>query len=141
MARVNVVENAEAVIERFRYMLDWPEEGDVDIVEGDGQISVVLKPLNGLSAVWELVQPTRDDGRAGQVLRNWGAGAWANRIGVYGLDAKLGQLDNHGVRWTEIAPGPKGERRVEVNRFDLRGASIELEEMSVVYRGIGAGRV
>jgi hypothetical protein len=122
-------------------MLDWPDEEDVDIVEGDSQRSVVLKPLNGLSAVWELVEPTTKDSRAGQVLENWGAGAWVNRLGVFGLDAKLGELEAKGVRWTEVASGPKGERRVALNRFDLRGMSLELEDLPVVYGGEGGGRV
>lgn len=141
LARVNVVENAEAVIERFRWMLDWPEEEDVRIVEGDGQRSYILEPLNALSAVWELVEPTTPDSRAGRVLDQWGAGAWVNRLGVFGLDAKLGDLDARGTRWSDLPPGPSGERRVAVNRGDLRGASIELEDMPVVYRGVGAGRV
>jgi hypothetical protein len=141
LARVNVVENAEAVIERFRFMLDWPDEEDIEVVEGDGQRSIILKPLNGLSAGWELVEPTRRDSRAGQVLENYGAGAWVNRIGVFGLDAKLGDLEARGTRWTEVDPGPKGERRVALGPSDLHGLSLELEDMTVVYRGEGAGRV
>jgi hypothetical protein len=141
LARVNVVENAEAVIERFRFMLDWPDDEDIEIVEGDGQRSIILKPLNGLSAVWELVEPTRRDSRAGQVLENYGAGAWVNRIGVFGLDAKLGDLEARSTRWTEVDPGPNGERRVAIRPSDLHGLSLELEDMTVVYRGEGAGRV
>jgi hypothetical protein len=141
VARVNVVANVESVIERFRYILDWPDEEDLQIVEGEGQRSVIIKPMNSLSAVWEIVEPTRSDSRAGRVLDSWGAGAWVNRLGVFGLDAKLGDLDARGTRWTDLPPGPNGERRVEVNRFDLRGVSLELEDMAVVYRGEGAGRV
>jgi hypothetical protein len=141
LARVNVVANGEAVIERFRSMLDWPEEEDVRIVDGDGQRSYVIEPLNALSAVWELVEPTTPDGRAGRVLDQWGAGAWVNRLGVFGLDAKLGDLEARGTRWTDLPPGPDGEQRVALDRGDLRGASIELADMPVVYRGVGAGRV
>jgi hypothetical protein len=141
LARVNVVENAEAIIDRFRSMLDWPDEEDVDIVDGDGQRSLILKPLNGLSAVWELVQPTRSDSRAGQVLQRYGAGAWVNRLGVFGLDALLGDLEARGTRWADVGPGPKGQRRVALNPGDLHGLSLELEDMPVVFRGVGAGRV
>jgi hypothetical protein len=141
VARTHVTSSAEAVIERFREMLDWPDEEDLEFVEGDGQRSVIIKPLNGLSAVWEIVEPIRADSRAGEVMARWGAGPWANRIGVFGLDTKLGDLNTRGTRWMEIPPGPKGERRVAINRHDLRGVTLELEDMPVVYRGEGAGRV
>jgi hypothetical protein len=141
VSRTHITANAEAVIERFRAMLDWPDEEDLEFVDGDGQRSIIIKPLNGLSAVWEIVEPTRPDSRAGEVMASYGAGAWANRLGVYGLDAKLADLDSRGTRWKDIAPGPKGERRVAVSRHDLHGLTFELEDMPVVYRGEGAGRV
>ena len=140
IARTQIVKSAQAVIDRFQGMLDWPEEGDLEYFEGDGQRSIVIKPMNGLSAVWEFVEPTRPDSRAGQVLERYGEGPWSIRIGVHGLDAKLGDLESRGTRWSEIGEGPKGVRRVAVNRWDLRGIPIELEEMPVVYRGISQGR-
>jgi len=141
LARTHVVANAEAVIDRFRAILDWPDDADLEWVDGEGQRSVVIKPQNLLSAVWEIVEPVMTHSRAGQVLARWGAGPWANRIGVFGLDAKLADLDSRGTRWTAIAPGPGGERRVAVSRPDLRGVTIELEDMAVVHRGTGGGRV
>jgi hypothetical protein len=141
VARTQVVASAEAVIERFRAMLDWPDEDDLEWADGHGQRSVIIKPQNRLSAVWEIVEPAGAASRAGRVLARWGAGPWANRIGVFGLDAKLGDLERRGTRWTDIAPGPHGERRVALNRHDLRGVTIELEDMAVVYRGEGAGQV
>jgi hypothetical protein len=140
LARTQIVTSAEAVIERFREMLDWPDEDDLEWVDGDGQRSVIIKPLNGLSAVWEIVEPTRPDSRAGQVMARWGAGPWANRVGVFDLDAKLGDLEARGTRWTELAPSPHGASRVLLNRHDLRGVTIELEDLPVVYRGEGAVR-
>ena len=73
-ARTQIVESADAVIDRFRYMLDWPEEGDIEIVETEDQRSVIIKPINKLSAVWEFVEPKRRDGRGRQRprgLRVW----------------------------------------------------------------------
>jgi len=141
VARTQVVPSAEAVIERFRAILDWPDEEDMEWLDGDGQRSVVIQPQNQLSAVWEIVEPTSPGSRADEALARWGAGPWANRIGVFGLDAKLADLDRRGTRWTDIAPGPGGERRVALSRHDLRGVTIELEDMTVVYRGEGASRV
>ena len=54
--------------------------------------------------------------------------------------AKLADLEARGTRWSEIGEGPKGVRRVAVNRWDLRGIPIELEERPVVYRGSNPGR-
>jgi hypothetical protein len=141
VARAHIVPSAEAVIERLRAILDWPDEEDVEWVDGDGQRSAVIRPLNQLSATWEIVEPANPGSRAGQVLARWGAGPWANRIGVFGLEAKLADLDRRGTRWTEIAPGGGGERRVALSRADLRGLTVELEDMRVVHRGEGAGRV
>jgi hypothetical protein len=140
IARTQIVANADAVIDRFRWMLDWPEEGDVEYVEGDGYRSIVLKPMNGLSSVWEFVQPTRPDSRAAKVLDHYGEGPWAIRLGVFGLDAKLADLEARGTRWRDVEEGAKGVRRVEVSRWDLHGIAIELEDMPVVYRGVGQGR-
>jgi hypothetical protein len=140
IARTQIVANAEAVVERYRWMLDWPEEGDLEFVEGDGYRSIVFKPMNRLSAVWEIVQPTTPDSRAAKMLDRYGDGPWAIRLGVYGLDAKLADLDARGTRWREVEESPKGDRRVEVSRWDLHGIPIELEDMPVVYRGAGQGR-
>jgi hypothetical protein len=59
---------------------------------------------------------------------------------VFGLDAKLADLDARGTRWRRVEEGPKGAPRVEVSRWDLHGIPIELEDMPVVYRGVGQGR-
>ena len=140
IGRTQIVKSAEAVIDRFQWMLDWPEEDDLEYFEGDGQRSIIVKPMNGLSAVWEFVEPTRRDSRAGQILERYGEGPWSIRIGVHGIDAKLADLEARGTRWSEIGEGPKGVRRVAVNRWDLRGIPIELEERPVVYRGSNPGR-
>jgi hypothetical protein len=140
LARTQIVRNAQAIVDRYRWMLDWPEEGDIEYAEGDGQRSIVFKPMNALSAVWELVEPTRPDGRAGQMLEKFGEGPWAIRLGVFGLDAKLADLQRRGTRWRELEPAPSGARRVGINRYDLYGVPFELEEMPVVYRGVGQGR-
>jgi hypothetical protein len=140
VARTQIVKSAAAIVDRYRWMMDWPEEGDLEYAEGDGQRSIIIKPANGLSAVWELVEPTRPDSRAGRVLEKYGDGPWAIRIGVSGLDQKLADLEARGTRWLDIADGPGGVRRVALNRWDLRGIPIELEEMPVVYRGVGQGR-
>jgi hypothetical protein len=140
VARTQIVKSAEAVIERFRWMLDWPEEGDLEFVEGDGWRSIVIKPINQLSAVWEFVEPTDQSSRAHEVLERYGEGPWSIRLGVYGLDAKLADLDARGTRWTELTDGPAGVRRAAVNRWDVHGIPLELEEMFVVFRGVGQGR-
>jgi hypothetical protein len=140
IARTQIVKSAQAVIDRFQWMLDWPEEADLEYFEGDGQRSIIVKPMNQLSAVWEFVEPTGHDSRAGQVLERYGEGPWSIRIGVHGLDEKLADLESRGTRWSEIGEGPKGVRRVAVNRWDLRGIPIELEEKPLVYRGINPGR-
>ncbi len=140
-ARTQIVTSADAVIDRFQAMLDWPEEGDIEIVETSGQRSVIIKPINQLSAVWEFVEPKRKDSRAGQALLGYGAGPWTNRLGVFGLDEKLAELDDLGVRWTEIDRGSSGAKRVELNRLDVHGMGFELEDMPIVYRGSGAYRV
>jgi hypothetical protein len=140
VARTQIVRNAQAIVDRYRWMLDWPDEGDIEYVEGDGQRSIVFTPINALSAVWELVEPTRPDSRAATMLDHYGEGPWAIRLGVYGLDAKLADLDRRRTRWREIAPGPKGARRIELNRHDLHGVAFELEDLPTVYRGIGQGR-
>jgi hypothetical protein len=140
VARTQIVRSAAAVIDRYRWMLDFPEEADVEYVEGDGQRSTIFKPINGLSAVWELIEPTRADSRAARMLDRFGEGPWAIRLGVFGLDAKLEDLDRRATRWRDIGPGPTGARRVELNRYDLHGVAFELEDLPVVYRGIGQGR-
>jgi hypothetical protein len=141
IARTQIVKSADAIIDRFQAMLDWPEEGDIEIHETADQRSVIIKPINQLSAVWEFVEPKRKEGRAGTVLREYGAGPWTNRLAVFGLDEKLAELDEVGVRWTEIDGGPSASKRVELNRLDLHGASFELEDLPVAYRGVGAHRV
>ena len=133
-ARTHLVENLDAILDRLRAMLDWPDEDCIARREGDGFRSCMLLPRNGLSAVWELVEPTRADSRAGRDLARYGPGAWSVRIGVFGLDEKLEDLSRRGTRWLPIEGGPLGNR-VAVNRWDLRGMSIELEELPVVYRG------
>jgi hypothetical protein len=140
LARTQIVKSTQAVIERFRWMLDWPADDDVQYVEGDGQRSIIIKPINGLSAVWEFVEPTRPDSRAARVLERYGEGPWSIRLGVFGLDAKLADLQSRGTRWRQIAEGPRGVRRVAVNRWDMHGIPFELEDMPVVYRGVGQGR-
>jgi hypothetical protein len=140
VARTQIVRSAQAVIDRFRWMLDWPEEGDLVYGEGDGWRSIILKPMNQLSAVWEFVEPTGPNGRARKVLDRYGEGPWSIRLGVYDLDAKLADLDSRQTGWTELEDSPEGVRRVAVNRWDLHGIPIELEEMPVVYRGVGQGR-
>ncbi len=74
------------------------------------------------------------------MLERFGEGPWAIRLGVFGLEAKLEDLDRRETRWRDIAPGPTGSRRVELNRYDLHGVAFELEDLPVVYRGIGQGR-
>ena len=74
VARTQIVRSAAAVIDRFRWMLDWPEDGDIEYAEGDGQRSIIIKPANRLSAVWEFVEPTRPDSRAGKILDRYGEG-------------------------------------------------------------------
>jgi hypothetical protein len=140
VARTQITESAAAVIERFRSMLDWPEDEDLEYIEGDGYRSIAIKPNNQLSAVWEMVEPTRDDSRAGETLAKYGRGPWAIRLGVYGLDAKLDDLEKRGTGWRAIEDGPSG-RRVELNRFDLGGLTIELEDLPIVHRGVGGGRM
>ena len=140
IARTQIVTSAQAVVDRFRAMVDWPEEGDVEHSEGDGYRSVVVKPRNALSAVWEFVEPTRVDSRAHKVLSRYGEGPWSIRLGVFGLEAKLADLDARGTRWRDVEDGPMGRRRVEVSRWDLHGIQFELEDMPVVYRGVGQGR-
>lgn len=140
VARTQIVRSAQRIVDRYRWMLDWPEEGDLDFVDGDGQRSIVFRPNNALSAVWELVEPTRPDSRAGRMLERFDEGPWAIRLGVFGLDAKLEDLDRRGTRWREIAPAPSGARRVELNRYDLHGVAFELEDLPVVHRGVGHGR-
>ena len=54
---------------------------------------------------------------------------------------KLGDLKSRGTRWEDIGSAPDGVRRVALNRWDLHGIPIELEEMPVVYRGVGQGRM
>ena len=114
-ARTQLVASADAVIERFRAMLDWPEEDDVEVVEGDGYRSLVILPNNRLSVVWEMVEPTREDSRAGLALAKYGKGPWTIRLGVFGLDDKLDDLEKRGTRWTAIEDGPAG-RRVALSR-------------------------
>jgi hypothetical protein len=140
VARTQIVKSAQSVIDRFRWMLDWPEEGDIEYVEGEGQRSIIIKPANGLSAVWEFVEPTGPDSRAGKMLERFGEGPWTIRLGVFGLDEVLDDLDSRGTRWRDLEDGPKGVRRVQVNRYDIHGIPIELENMPVVYRGVGQGR-
>jgi hypothetical protein len=138
-ARTQLVPSADAVIDRFREMLDWPEDEHLAIREGDGYRSVSILPMNGLSAVWELIEPTRPDSRPAKVMERYGPGPWTIRLGVYGLDEKLEDLERRGTRWDWIDGGPSG-RRAAVNRWDLRGVPIELEELPVVHRGVGGGR-
>jgi hypothetical protein len=140
VARTQIVPSIDAVIDRFRWMMDWPEEGDVEYVDGPGQRSVILKPKNGLSAVWEFIEPTRPDSRAGRFLERFGEGPWAIRLGVFGLDAKLADLEARGTRWKEIEPDGNGARRVALNRWDVHGVGFEVEDLPVVYRGVGQGR-
>jgi hypothetical protein len=140
VARTQIVQSAQRIVDRYRWMLDWPQDGDLDYVEGDGQRSIVFRPNNPLSAVWELVEPTRPDSRAALMLERFGEGPWAIRLGVFGVDAKLEDLDRRGTGWREIGPAPSGARRVQLNRYDLHGVAFELEDLPVVHRGVGHGR-
>jgi hypothetical protein len=139
-ARTQLVTSADGVIDRLRAIVDWPDEEDLSYVDGDGHRSIVIRPNNGLSAVWEMVQPTRPDSRAGRALARYGEGPWTIRVGVAGLDAKLDDLERRGTRWKPIEDGPGG-RRVALSRGDLRGVSLELEDLPVVFRGVGGGRM
>jgi hypothetical protein len=139
-ARTQLVRSADAVIDRLRFMLDWPEEEHLDVRDGEGYRAVSVKPMNGLSAVWELIEPTDPLGRPGKVLERYGEGPWTIRIGVFGLDEKLADLDARRTGWKWIDDGPSG-RRVALNRWNLRGVPIEMEDMPVVYRGEGGKRL
>jgi hypothetical protein len=140
LARTHLAVSVEAIIERLRAIVDWPEDEHLEYVDGDGYRSIIIKPNHPLSAVWELVEPTRADSRAGKALAKYGPGVWSTRLGVYGLDAKLDDLDKRGTGWERIAARSDAER-VALNRWDLRGLTLELEDMPVVLRGEGAGRV
>jgi hypothetical protein len=140
VARTQIVRSAQAVIDRYQKILDWPDEGDLEYAEGDGERSIIFRPINALSATWELIEPTRPDSRAGRMLERFGEGPWAIRLGVFGMEATLADLERRGTRWREIAPSPIGTRRVELNRYDLHGIAFELEDLPVVHRGIGQGR-
>lgn len=140
LAKTQVVASTQAVIDRLRAIVDWPQERDLEMVEGDGYRSIVVKSKNQLSAVWEFVEPTRPGSRAGEVLAQYGAGPWSIRLGVFGLDTKLADLDARGTRWREIEASSTGARRAEISRWDLHGIQFELEDMPVVYRGVGQGR-
>ena len=67
-----------------------------------------------------------------------GVAAIGYELGVFGLGAKLNDLDKRGTRWTRVEDSPTGQRRVALNRWDLRGLTIELEDLPVVYRGEGS---
>ena len=138
-ARTQLVQSANAVIARFQEILDWPSEEQLTYREGDGYRSVTIHPMNKLSAVWEIIEPTTRDGRAGRTLGRYGEGPWTIRIGVFGLDDKLDDLKTRGTRFESIDDGPNG-RRVALNRWDLRGVALELEDLPVVHRGVGGGR-
>ena len=140
-ARTHIAESADAIIDRFQWMLDWPEEGSIEVVETEDQRSVIIKPINELSAVWEFVEPKDKNGRAGTTLADHGSGPWSIRLGVFGLTEKLAELDELGVRWSEIHGGLSGTKRVELNRWDMHGITFELEDLPIVYRGEGAYRV
>ena len=140
VARVHLADSAEAVIDRLRAIMDWPEEGDLGFIEGDDYRSIVVKPNHPLSAVWEIVEPTKPGGRAAAALARYGSGVWSTRLGVYGLDAKLDDLDKRHTGWERIEDGPEGAR-VEINRWDLRGPGVELQDLPVVLRGTGAGPI
>jgi hypothetical protein len=138
LARVQLVTSAAAVIERLRAICDFPDDDQLEYLDGDGYRSIVVKPNHPLSAVWELLEPTDEEGRAGQALAQYGPGVWTVRLGVFGLGAKLNDLDKRGTRWTRVEDSPTGQRRVALNRWDLRGLTIELEDLPVVYRGEGS---
>jgi hypothetical protein len=138
LARVQLVSNADAVIDRLRAICDFPEDDQLEYAEGDGYRSIIVKPNHPLSAVWELLEPTDGENRAGEALAQYGPGVWTVRIGVFGLGAKLDDLDKRGTRWTAVEDSPSGDKRVALNRWDLRGLTIELEDLPVVHRGEGS---
>lgn len=137
--RVQLVASINKVLDRMRTVLDWPEEGSLEFRDGDGYKSCVMKPLNPFSAVWELIEPTSEESEAGRVMARYGEGPWRNRLGVYGLEEWLEQVGKRGVGWDWIDDGPSGHR-ARLNRWDLRGASFEVEDLPVVYRGSGTTR-
>ncbi len=65
VARTQIVRSAAAVIDRYRWMLDFPEEGDVEYVEGEGQRSTDLsadqRSQRGVGA--DRTDPPRQPGR------------------------------------------------------------------------------
>lgn len=138
-ARVHLTDSIERILDRLRFIVDWPDEGDVELTAGDGFRSAIIRTSHPLSAVFELVEPTRPDSAAGIALDQYGPGPWANRLGVFDLEAKLDDLEKRGTRWERLDDGPSG-RWVELNRWDLRGLNFHLEEMPVVVRGEGGGR-
>jgi hypothetical protein len=138
LARVQLVQSAAATIDRLRAICDFPDDDQLEYVDGDGYRSIVIKPNHPLSAVWELLEPAGGDSRSGQALANYGPGVWTVRLGVSGLGAKLDDLNRRGTRWQYVESSPEGQKRVAVSRYDLRGLTIELEELPIVHRGTGS---
>jgi hypothetical protein len=138
LARVQLVQSAAATIERLRAICDFPDDDQLEYVDGDGYRSIVIKPNHPLSAVWELLEPAGEDSRSGQAMADYGPGVWTVRLGVFGLGAKLDDLDKRATRWKYVEDSPEGRKRVAVSRWDLRGLTIELEELPFVHRGEGS---
>ncbi|MGE0796634.1 MAG: hypothetical protein AB7O29_14985 [Acidimicrobiia bacterium] len=96
VARTFLVDDVDATIDRVRACLGW--DGGAEVVDGRHGPTAVLVPADPLSAALELVRPTKP-GRLLDFYEQHGAGPYAIRLGVNGLDATLADLDRRGTRY------------------------------------------
>jgi hypothetical protein len=96
-ARTFLVDDVGAALDRVRACLGW--DGGAEVVEGRHGPTAVFVPSDPLSAVLELVRPTKP-GLLLDFYERRGAGPYAFRLGVNGLDARLADLQRRGTDYS-----------------------------------------
>jgi hypothetical protein len=127
-ARSHLVESIDDVLAALRSTLEWPDADDVYVDERDGYRCASIGFTMATSARLELLEPLGSTGSIAEAFSIYGPGPWVIRLGVRGLDRKLDDLDARGTRWQRLPP-IGGQARVSLDRRDVLGALLELEEL------------
>lgn len=128
-ARGYLVRDLRATLDVLGENLGWLPMHDVETFDDEGMRRARMAFTIGHSATLDVIEPVRGDCETGRYLCNWGPGPYYIRIAVNGLDAKAGDLESRGTRYTWLPESAAaGGRRLQVNADDLRGMLVEFVE-------------
>jgi hypothetical protein len=127
-SRAFLVRDLDATLAPLRENLLW-EPTSVEPFDDLGFRRATMGFSGANSAVVELVQPSVANNEVGRYLATWGPGPYAIRIAVYGLDAKVADLEARGVGCSVVPATAASPERVRVDPSEVDGAIIEFEEV------------